>query len=135
MGAGHGGRGVAGRLLRNRYVVMLGALALLTAAWNGYVATRNDGIVEGRVVDAAGRPLAGATVILHERTLTTLEPRARATTGPDGTFRFEGQPAHHLVLVAEKAGLGATPRLGYRRWFRGQNLVLPAPLRLPATGS
>jgi ferredoxin-NADP reductase len=63
-----------------------------------------------------------------------LEPHARVTSGPDGTFRLEGQPAHHLVLVAEKAGLGATPRLGYRRWFRGQNLVLPAPLRRPAAG-
>ncbi len=71
---------------------------------------------------------------LQEQTLTTLEPRATTVTDADGQFRFTGQPAHHFVLVAEKPGVGATPRLPYRRYFRGQNLVLREPLRLEPRG-
>ena len=75
---------------------------------------------------------AGAVVRFWEKTLTTLEPRASTATGPDGAFVFTGQAAHHFALQAEQRGLGASPRTLYRRYFRGQNLVLDAPLRLRA---
>jgi protocatechuate 3,4-dioxygenase beta subunit len=116
----------AGRLLRNRYVVVFGSLVLVTAAWNAYVALHNDGIVAGRVVTTDGRPVPGATVALYERTLTTLEPRASATTGDDGRFLFKGLKAHHLVLEARKDGAGTAPRTAYRLYFRGQNVTLPS---------
>jgi hypothetical protein len=120
------------RWLRSRYVVVLGALAILTGAWNAYVASHDDGVVAGRVVGPDGRPVAGARVTFQERTLTTLEPRATAETDAAGEFRFAAQPAHHFVLVADKPGVGATPRRAFRRYFRGQNLVLREPLRLEA---
>lgn len=123
---------MAWRLLRNRYVVVFGLIAVGTAAWNGYVSLHSHGEVSGRVVGPDGAPVPGATVTLRERTLTTLEPRATAVTGADGDFRFTGQKAHHFVLEAKKDGVGAAPRATYRLYFRGQDVVLPAPLRLEA---
>ena len=118
------------RLLGNRYALVFGLIAVGTAAWNLYVIRHDQGRVEGRVLDAGGRPAAGATVALYERTLTTLEPRATAETDSKGRFHFSGQPAHHFVLEAKKPGDGQSPRTSVRRYFRGQNLVLAEPLRL-----
>ena len=117
-----------------RYVLLLGLVGVGTAGWNAYVALHDDGLVEGRVVGPDGRGVAGARVTLSERTLTTLEPRATVETGADGAFRFVGQPAHHFALEARKDGVGAAPRALYRRWFRGQNLRLPEPIRLGPGG-
>jgi Carboxypeptidase regulatory-like domain len=114
-----------------RYVLVLGLTATLVAGWNVWVAWHDDGIVRGRVVLADGRPAGGAVVTFWEKTLTTLERRASTQTGADGGFVFTGQPAHHFALQAEQTGRGASPRTLYRRYFRGQNLVLPTPLRLP----
>jgi hypothetical protein len=118
------------RALGHRYAIVLGGLALATLAWNGYVVTHDDGVVAGAVVGPDGRPVAGATVRLAERTLTTLEPRAAVQTDAAGRFRFAGQAAHHFVLEAEHPGAGRAPRQAYRRYFRGQNLTLAEPLRL-----
>jgi hypothetical protein len=118
------------RVLANRYVVVFGLLVVVTVAWNVYVSLHNDGLVTGRVVGADGAPVGGATVTLYEQTLTTLEPRATAVTGEDGRFHFDGQRAHHFVLVAAKNGAGASPRLAHRRYFRGQNVALSGALRL-----
>jgi hypothetical protein len=118
------------RLLRNRYAVVLGLLALAVGAWNAYVAAHDDGIVEGRVVGPDGAPVAGVTVTLRERTLTTLEPRATTRTGRDGSFRFAGQRGHHIELEAAREGGSPSLRVVYRLAFRGQNLRLAGPLRL-----
>ena len=120
------------RALGNRYVVVFGLIAAVAAAWNLYVARHDQGLVQGRVVGPDGRPVVAATVTLFERTLTTLEPRATVQTGPDGGFRFAGQRAHHLAVEARKEGIGRSHRTAFRLYFRGQNLVLPAPLQLGA---
>jgi Carboxypeptidase regulatory-like domain len=113
-----------------RYAWVVGALVLLVGGCNFWVALHNDGIVRGRVVQADGRPAAGATVSFWEKTLTTLERRAATETSPDGRFVLTGQAAHHFALRAEQSGLGASQRKFYRRYFRGQNLTLDEPLRL-----
>jgi Carboxypeptidase regulatory-like domain len=118
------------RLLLNRYTIVLGTLALVVIAWNLYVATHNHGRIAGRVVGPDGQPVAGATVTLREKTLTTLEARAAAQSDRAGVFVFVGQHAHHFVLEAVKDGVGKTERTAYRRAFRGQNLNLAAPLHL-----
>ena len=118
------------RWLLNRYVVVFGAIAVVTIAWNLYVATHSDGRIAGVVLGPDGRPVAGATVTLRERTLTTLEPRATSVTGERGEFVLTGQRVHHFVLEAEKEGVGASPRSTFRLYFRGQNFTLPVPLRL-----
>jgi hypothetical protein len=113
-----------------RYAWVAGALVVLVGGCNLWVVLHEDGVVRGRVVQADGRPAAGATVSFWEKTLTTLERRTATETGPDGGFVVTGQVAHHFALQAEKSGFGASPRTLYRRYFRGQNLVLVEPLRL-----
>ena len=51
-------------------------------AWNGYVALNDGGLVEGQVVDARGRPVPDATVILLERDFVMHNERQR--TAPTG---------------------------------------------------
>ena len=45
-----------------RYAWVAGALVLLVGACNLWVALHDDGIVRGWVVQADGRPAAGATI-------------------------------------------------------------------------
>lgn len=118
------------RFFLNRYTIVLGTLALLVIAWNLHVATHSHGRIAGRVIGPDGQPVAGATVTLREKTLTTLEPRAAAETDRAGVFVFVGQHAHHFVLEAVKDGVGKSERTAYRRAFRGQNLNLATPLHL-----
>ena len=113
-----------------RYLIVLGLAAALAGGCNLWVALHDGGIVRGRVLQGDGGPAPGAVVTFWERTLTSLERRATARTGPDGGFAFTGQRAHHFALQAEQPGLGASPRTLYRRYFRGQNLTLAEPLRL-----
>jgi hypothetical protein len=113
-----------------RYVWVTAALVLLIGGCNLWVALHADGVVRGRVVQPDGQPAAGAIVSFWEKTLTTLERRTATETGADGGFVLTGQAAHHFALQAEKNGFGASPRTLFRRYFRGQNLVLDEPLRL-----
>jgi hypothetical protein len=98
--------------------------------WNGYVALNNGGSVEGRVVDASGRPVPGATVILLDRHYVMHNERKRTSTDAAGQFRFAGNDNHSLQLEAEAAGLGRSERRVVRLWFRAQNVTLVEPLIL-----
>jgi hypothetical protein len=113
-----------------RYAWVAAALAVLIGGCNLWVALHDDGVVRGRVVQPDGQPAVGATVSFWEKTLTSLERRTATETGPDGRFVVTGQAAHHFALQAEQSGLGASSRTLYRRYFRGQHLVLDEPLRL-----
>jgi hypothetical protein len=117
------------RALRNRWVVVPLSMAAMLLAWNGYVALNDGGVVEGRVVDVAGRPVPGATVILLERNFIMHNERQRTTTDATGRFLFTGNDNHSLQLEAEAAGLGRSQRRVVRLWFRAQNVRLAEPLR------
>lgn len=117
-------------LLLNRYIVTFGSIAAVTLAWNLYIAMNDDGIIRGRVVDADGRPVAGASVVLSERTLLVTAPRDRVTTDADGRFTFTGHRFHRIWLEAAKPGVGSHPQTEYRMYFKGQNIVLDDPIRL-----
>ncbi|OJY65394.1 MAG: hypothetical protein BGP12_19630 [Rhodospirillales bacterium 70-18] len=117
------------RRLQNRFVLVPLVLAVLVAAWNLYVALHAHGVVAGRVVEADGRPAAGATVILYERDFITQNERGRTTTGPDGGFRFNGN-ASHLVQLQARQGALRSARVTLRLWFRAQDARLAQPLRL-----
>jgi len=123
-------------LLLNRYGMTFGGVAVVTLLWNLYVAMNNDGIIEGRVIDPDGRPVAGAAVVLSERTLLVSAPRDRATTDAAGRFTFTGHTFHRIWLEASKPGVGTYPQTEYRMYFKGQNRTLDTPLRLepPAGG-
>jgi acetyl esterase/lipase len=84
-------------------------IGYLIAEWLGTMEspTRNEppGAITG-IVLAEGKPLAGATVLVAERTGT---PHA-ATSGPDGRFRIEGVPPGQYVPAAVAPGYEETVR-------------------------
>jgi hypothetical protein len=121
-------------LLLNRFVLVPGALALIAALWNVYVDFHDHGLVAGRVVDAAGRPVEGATVVLWVLDFTTYVETSSATTGPDGTFRIRDNPSHNIQIGAEKPGVGRSTRIPVRLYFRAEDVTLRAPLVLSGGG-
>ena len=116
--------------LLNRFVLVFGSLALCIAAWNLYVAAHDDGHLEGLVVDAQGRPVADATVVISHKTVTSIEPLAQVRTGADGRFRFDKHGQYWLVLSAGKPGVGTAARSQLPLWFRNQDVTLDRPLTL-----
>jgi len=98
--------------------------------WNGYVVEHGHGIVAGRVVDAAGHPVAGATVVLWVLNFTTFIEKARVATDADGRFVIINRDSHHIQLSAEKRGVGRSARVDVRLYFRAQDVELGAPVVL-----
>jgi hypothetical protein len=79
---------------------------------------RGTGVLTGRSVDAAGRPVAGARVRLHEvrrfGSSVALDLWGVATTAADGGWRIEGLAADMLRLRIERSGYLAVERDGVR---------------------
>jgi hypothetical protein len=122
------------RILFNRFVLVPAAIVLAVILWNFYVATHNHGVVTGRVVDAAGQPVADASVALWIFNFTTYEEKERVTTDADGVFRFTNNPSHKIQISAEKQGVGRSPRIPVFLYFRAEDTTLDAPLRLAGAG-
>ncbi len=122
------------RLVLNRFVVVPGAIAAAILAWNVYVAAHDNGVVAGQVVDAAGRPVADASVALWALQFTTYVEKTRTRTDPDGRFRFSGNDSHNIQLAAGKAGAGSSGRIPVRLYFKAQDVTLREPLRLAGGG-
>ena len=118
------------RVLGNRFVFVPLLLAVLITAWNGWVFTHDHGIVSGRVVDADGKPVEGATVRLWIFDFATFVEHASTTTAADGSFRFTGNPSHNIQVSADKPDAGRSERIPIRLYFASQDRVLKAPLRL-----
>jgi hypothetical protein len=122
------------RLLLNRFVLVPGAIAAVALVWNVYVATHDHGLVAGRVVDAAGKPVADATVTMWVFNFTTFEERQHVKTDAAGLFRFTDNSSHKIELSAEKVGMGRSRRLPVRLYFRAQDTTLVRPIELPGPG-
>ena len=118
--------------LRNRYFITFGSMAFLVGVWNLHVALNDEGILTGRVVGPDDQPVAGATVVLNERTLLVSAARARTTSDADGRFRFSGHQLYRIYLEASKEGVGRMKPKEFRLYFKGQNMFLKEPLRLEA---
>ena len=118
------------RLAINRFVLVPATIAVAIALWNGYVATHDHGIVVGRVVDAAGRPVPDAAVVLWVLNFTTYVEKTRATTDSAGRFVITNNDSHNIRLAAEKPGVGRSARVPVRLYFRAQDIELSEPLIL-----
>lgn len=121
------------RWLLNRFVMVPVAILAIAGVWNLWVMTHDDGLVSGRVVDAAGRPVEGASVTLWAFNFTTFSEVSRVATDANGAFRFDNNKWHNIQVGAEKPGVGRAARLPVRLYFRSQNIALSQPLVL--TGS
>jgi hypothetical protein len=118
------------RWLLNRFVLVPTVLVLVTVGWNRWVVTHDHGIVEGRVVDAAGAPVEGAEVKLWVFNFATFVVKASTTTRLDGSFEFANNPSHNIQVSAEKPGKGRSARVSIRLYFASEDFVLKEPLRL-----
>lgn len=118
------------RLLINRFVLVPATLAVAIALWNVYVTTHDHGIVSGRVVDAAGQPVADAAVVLYVLNFTTYVEKTRTTTDSTGHFMITNNDSHNIRLAAEKPGVGRSARVPARLYFRAQDIDLREPLIL-----
>lgn len=118
------------RLLLNRFVIVALTIVVIVGAWNIYVSLHDHGMLAGQVVDAAGHPVAGATVILFTHDFVTQVEKARTTTNADGDFHFANNDSHLVQLQAQDGGKTSS-RITIRLWFRAQDRVLRKPLRLP----
>lgn len=112
-------------VVRHRFFYVPVALALLVAGWNGYVAANDDGLIEGVVRDAAGAPVAGATVVFFERNFVNYQEKLRATTDARGAYRFTGMQVHIGQLEARAEDGRRSERYQMNLWFRAQNTRLP----------
>ena len=121
------------RLAINRFVLVPATIAVAIALWNGYVASHDHGIVVGRVVDAAGRPVPDAAVVLWVLNFTTYVEKTRATTDSVGRFVITNNDSHNIRLAAEKPGIGRSARVPVRLYFRAQDIELNEPLILSGT--
>jgi len=121
------------RVLLNRFVLLPGAIAAAIILWHIYVATHDHGLVAGRVVDAAGKPVADATVALWVYNFTTYQETSHVKTDAAGIFRFTDNPSHRIQVSAEKPGVGRSARVPLFLYFRSQDAELAAPLTLTGT--
>jgi Carboxypeptidase regulatory-like domain len=117
------------RAVSSRFVVVPAVIVVTVVAWNFYVAQHDHGVLQGQVVDAAGHPVGGATVILFAHDFVTQVEKARTHTDAAGGFRFDNNDSHLVQLQAQDGG-ATSPRITIRLWFRAQDRVLGAPLRL-----
>ena len=118
------------RLLINRFVLVPAAIVMAIVLWNVYVSTHNHGVVAGRVVDAAGQPVSGATVVLWVLNFTTYVEKTSATTDSTGRFVITDNDSHNIRLAAEKPGVGRSPRVPVRLYFRAQDIEVREPLTI-----
>jgi len=122
------------RQLRNRFVWVPLVLFILIAGWNAWVFTHDHGIVTGRVIDADGKPVAGANVRLWVFNFTTFVETASTTTAADGRFRFTGNPSHNIQISADKPDAGRSERIAVRLYFASEDRELKRPLQLKKGG-
>jgi hypothetical protein len=116
--------------LTNRFVVLAVVLVVGIGAWNLYLNAHAHGIVTGTVVDAAGRPVAGARVRMFGRSFVSEQEQAHTTTDTAGQFRFNDNASHVIQLQVE-LGQTHSARTTIRLWFRAQDVALATPLRAP----
>jgi hypothetical protein len=104
--------------MRQRTLALVTLLAVLTVAGALWLARPSDVIAEGRVVDASGRPVAGALVLVHasrerrDDAPGELEPTLweTAETGKDGAFTVRGSTsALRMEIGLDHERLSAVP--------------------------
>lgn len=116
----------------SRWFIVPTLMLLVTLGWMLYVSRHNNGLIEGRIVDATGQPVANATIRIFDRGFVTHQERGRTQSDANGRFRITDNTSHSVQLEAETPDTGRSERMEVRLWFAAQDVRLADPLRLPA---
>jgi len=113
-----------------RWLIGLGVLVVLVlGAWI-YIKANQTGEVRGLVVDGAGRPVAGATVRLREKTLNLIKQGITTETDAEGRFIFTDQAIIEFFIDARTDGV-VSEEYRYHLYFKEQDFELPDPIVIP----
>lgn len=116
----------------SRWFIVPALMLATVLVWMAYVARHANGLIEGRVVDAQGRPVPDATIRIFDRGFVTHQERGRTRSDGLGNFRITDNKSHSVQLEAETEALGRSERYELRLWFAAQDARLPEPLRFKA---
>ncbi len=110
--------------------IFIMALAALLIFWIIYTHATADGILTGEVVNGSGRPIAGATVMLRDKTLDLIKPPILTRTNSDGIFTYHHNKLYSFFVSARKAGYVTSTEVHYHLYFELQHFKLPKPIVL-----
>lgn len=113
----------------SRWFIVPALMLATVLGWLAYVAGHDNGLIEGRVVDAQGRPVPDATIRIFDRGFVTHQERGRTRSDAQGNFRITDNRSHSVQLEAETAALGRSERYELRLWFAAQDARLEQPIR------
>jgi hypothetical protein len=116
----------------SRWFIVPALMLATVLGWMAYVGRHANGLIEGRVVDAQGRPVPDATIRIFDRGFVTHQERGRTRSDAQGNFRITDNQSHSVQLEAETAALGRSERYELRLWFAGQDARLAQPIRFKA---
>lgn len=107
------------------WLVILG-LALLVAGCGG-----KGSSLEGKVVDAAGKPIAGLKIIAKQTTPIKGYEQFEAVSGADGSFKFKGlYPSSQYVVEPWAQSWTTEAKLQVTAAPDGETLIVPQPLSI-----
>ena len=116
----------------SRWFIVPALMLATVLGWLSYVTRHDNGLIEGRVVDAQGRPVPDATIRIFDRGFVTHQERGRTRSDAQGNFRITDNQSHSVQLEAETAALGRSERYELRLWFAAQDARLEQPIRFKA---
>ncbi len=116
----------------SRWFIVPTLMLVTVLGWMVYVGQHNNGLIEGRVVDAKGQPVPDATIRIFDRGFVTHQERGRTQSDAQGNFRITDNKSHSVQLEAETAALGRSERYELRLWFAAQGTRLDEPMRFKA---
>jgi len=114
--------------LANSIVIFVILAALV--GWLAFVSLNNDGVITGVVVDGKGNPVAGARVLVREKTLQLIKPPVGTDTDSKGVYRFKDMKIIEFLISARKDGYKSAQPAHYHLYFKGEHFKVPKPLVL-----
>ncbi len=98
--------------------------------WLSFVNLNGGGLITGVVVDGNGNPVAGARVLVREKTLQLIKPPVGTDTDARGVYRFKDMKIIEFLISARKDGYKSGEPVHYHLYFKGEHFKVPKPLVL-----
>ena len=108
-------------LLVNRLVLVIVVTLVVTGSVQVFASANNDGHFSGQVTNAAGEPVADATVVIQGLNIRSQTGRENTTTDENVYYEFPNQTdLLEFRIIVTKEGYESTV-IRYHLYFKGQN--------------